>query len=100
MKREREKPRSTAAKGSPGSSGKFFGGLLHWLNVLGPVLGLVGVYYLFVLLAPASFSRASTLEGIARHTVVVGTAALGMTLVIILGGIDLSYLGGIVSTIR
>ena len=83
MKRKRDSDRTH-------SGGLFFGGLMHWLNVLGPVLGLVGVYVLFVFIAAESFSRASTLEGIARHTVVVGTAALGMTLVIILGGIDLS----------
>ena len=64
--------------------------ILHGLNTLGPVLGLVGVYFLFVLIAPPSFSTLRNIDLIARHTAVVGTAALGMTLVIISGGIDLS----------
>ena len=60
------------------------------LGPLGPLLGLVGVYGLFALLGPESFTTARTLETMARQTAIVGTAALGMTLVIISGGIDLS----------
>jgi ribose/xylose/arabinose/galactoside ABC-type transport system permease subunit len=63
---------------------------LKWLNTLGPVAGLVGIYLLFVIIGPPSFSSARNLETIARQTAIVGTAALGMTLVIISGGIDLS----------
>lgn len=62
----------------------------RWLNTLGPVLGLLAVYVLFMLIAPASFSTFDNLETIARQTAIVGMAALGMTLVIISGGIDLS----------
>jgi ribose/xylose/arabinose/galactoside ABC-type transport system permease subunit len=60
------------------------------LNTVGPVLGLLAVYGLFTLIAPASFRTARNLEMIARQTTIVGIAALGMTLVIISGGIDLS----------
>ena len=60
------------------------------LNTAGPVLALLVVYGLFVLIAPASFRTARNLETIARQTTIVGMAALGMTLVIISGGIDLS----------
>jgi ribose/xylose/arabinose/galactoside ABC-type transport system permease subunit len=60
------------------------------LNTVGPVLALLVVYGLFVLIAPASFRTARNLETIARQTTIVGMAALGMTLVIISGGIDLS----------
>lgn len=60
------------------------------LSRFAPVLGLVAVYGLFVLIGPASFGSGRTLETIARQTAIVGTAALGMTLVIIAGGIDLS----------
>jgi ribose transport system permease protein len=63
---------------------------LRWLNTLGPVAGLVGIYLLFVVIGPPSFSSARNLETIARQTAIVGTAVLGMTLVIISGGIDLS----------
>lgn len=60
------------------------------LGPLGPLAGLVGVYGLFALLGPDSFTSGRTLETMARQTAIVGTAALGMTLVIIAGGIDLS----------
>jgi ribose transport system permease protein len=66
---------------------------LDWrrmLNTVGPVLALLVVYGVFVLIAPASFRTTRNLETIARQTTIVGMAALGMTLVIILGGIDLS----------
>ncbi len=60
------------------------------LNTLSPVLALVGVFELFVLIAPSSFATVRNIEMIARQTAIVGVAALGMTLVIISGGIDLS----------
>jgi len=60
------------------------------LNLLGPLLGLVLIYLLLALIAPPSFSSAGNLETIARQTAIVGAAALGMTLIMILGGIDLS----------
>jgi ribose/xylose/arabinose/galactoside ABC-type transport system permease subunit len=41
-------------------------------------------------MAPSSFSTTRNLEVIARQTTIVGIAALGMTLIIIAGGIDLS----------
>lgn len=62
----------------------------HWLNTLGSVLALLAVYGLFALIAPPSFMTGRNLETIARQTTIVGMAALGMTLVIISGGIDLS----------
>lgn len=68
----------------------------RWLNTLGPLLALVGVYLLFVYIAPASFSTLRNLETMARHTTLVGIPAMGMTLVIISGGIDLSV-GSIVA---
>ncbi len=64
--------------------------MLTWLNRLGPVLGLALVYGLFAALAGESFTGVRNMETIARQTAVVGTAALGMTMVIIAGGIDLS----------
>ncbi len=67
-----------------------------WLSTLGPLIGLVLVYLFFALIGPDSFTSIRTIETIARQTAIVGTAALGMTLVIILGGIDLSV-GSIVA---
>lgn len=57
---------------------------------LGPLLGLGIVYFFFVLVGPEAFATTRTLETIARQTAIVGTAALGMTMVIVAGGIDLS----------
>ncbi len=61
-----------------------------WLNTLGPLLGLAAIYLLFAVIGPSSFATTRNLETIARQTAIVGTAAIGMTLVIIAGGIDLS----------
>ena len=68
----------------------------NWLNTIGPVLALAVVYGVFVLIAPPSFATARNMEMIARQTTIVGIAALGMTMVIISGGIDLSV-GSIVA---
>lgn len=57
---------------------------------VGPLVALVLVYVLFVALSPDTFARPQNLVTMARQTVVVGVAAVGMTLVILLGGIDLS----------
>lgn len=64
--------------------------VFYWLNALGPVLGLLLIYGLFAAIGPPSFRSPSNLETIARQTAIVGAAALGMTLIMILGGIDLS----------
>jgi len=62
----------------------------HWLNILGPLLALLLVYGIFAAMAPPSFRTSRNLETIFRQTTIVGMAALGMTLIIIAGGIDLS----------
>jgi ribose/xylose/arabinose/galactoside ABC-type transport system permease subunit len=56
----------------------------------GPLLGLVLVLLVFGLLVGAHFFRAGNLELIGRQTAIVCVAALGMTMVIVAGGIDLS----------
>jgi ribose transport system permease protein len=61
-----------------------------WLGRIGPFLGLLFVSALFGLLVGPDFFRPGNLELMARQTAIVGTAALGMTLVIAAGGIDLS----------
>jgi ribose transport system permease protein len=62
----------------------------EWLARIGPFLGLLFVSALFGLLVGPEFFRPGNLELMARQTAIVGTAALGMTLVIAAGGIDLS----------
>jgi ribose transport system permease protein len=61
-----------------------------WLKRLGPVVGLVFVFALFAMLTPSKFATVGNLQLMLLQTAVVGTAALGMTMVIISGGIDLS----------
>lgn len=56
----------------------------------GPLVALVLVYALFVVLSPDTFARSINLLTMTRQTVVVGIAAVGMTIVMIQGGIDLS----------
>jgi ribose/xylose/arabinose/galactoside ABC-type transport system permease subunit len=68
-------------------------GTLGWAwTVFGPFLGLALITVLFAVLTRDS-GRFLTIENwrtIAVHTVIVGTAALGMTMIMISGGIDLS----------
>jgi ribose/xylose/arabinose/galactoside ABC-type transport system permease subunit len=62
----------------------------YWLGRLGPLLGLAIIFAFFAWQAPESFRSTRNLETIARQTTIVGMGALGMTVVIIAGGIDLS----------
>ncbi len=62
----------------------------EWVKKLGPLLGLLLVVALFSALRPRQFPTAANVEIMLLQTAVVGTAALGMTLVIVSGGIDLS----------
>ena len=57
---------------------------------VGPLAGLILIAALFALFGPESFSTPGNVQTIARQTAIVGTAALGMTLIIAAGGIDLS----------
>jgi ribose/xylose/arabinose/galactoside ABC-type transport system permease subunit len=57
---------------------------------VGPLIALAAVYLFFVALSPGTFARPANLVTMARQTAVVGIAASGMTMVIILGGIDLA----------
>jgi ribose transport system permease protein len=57
---------------------------------LGPLLALAALYVLFTVLAPDTFARETNLLTMLRQTAVLGIAAVGMTLIIVLGGIDLS----------
>lgn len=62
---------------------------LGWLNRFGPLLALVLVYAFFASLNSRILSFVAV-ETIIQQTVIVGIAAIGMTLVIITAGIDLS----------
>ena len=60
------------------------------LDRAGPLIGLLFVALVFGALIGPRFFNGANLELIARQTAIVCTAALGMTMVIIAGGIDLS----------
>lgn len=59
-------------------------------QLLGPFLGLFAVVLLFAVLEPETFLTVYNLQTIAAQTVIVGLGAIGMSFVIVSGGIDLS----------
>jgi ribose/xylose/arabinose/galactoside ABC-type transport system permease subunit len=60
------------------------------LNRIGPVIGLVVVFSLFAVLRPVTFLNPDNLQIMLLQTAMVGTAALGATVIILSGGIDIS----------
>lgn len=64
--------------------------LRHVLTAFGPLVGLVAVGVLFAVLRYDTFVSRDNFSIVMQQTAVIGIAALGMTLVIIAGGIDLS----------
>lgn len=68
-----------------------------WVNTFGRFLALIIVFAFFaVLVEDGKFYTPRNLENIMRQSAVYGTAGLGMTMVIITAGIDLSV-GAIIS---
>jgi ribose transport system permease protein len=63
-----------------------------WLTSLGPFLGLALVILIFALLteSPERYLSGSNLRIVLSQTVIVALGAIGMTIIIISGGIDLS----------
>jgi ribose transport system permease protein len=63
-----------------------------WLNRIGPVLGLLLVIILFSVLMqnPGRFLSPFNIRVVLAQTVIVAIGAIGMTMIIISGGIDLS----------
>lgn len=59
------------------------------LSLLGPFIALLVVYGIFGAMNSAMFTE-DVILNVLTQTVIVGTAAIGMTLIIISGGIDLS----------
>lgn len=62
----------------------------NWTNLLGLVVALVVLLLVFGALMPKTFLVSGNLEQILRQSMVVCLAAIGMSFVIISGGIDLS----------
>lgn len=63
---------------------------LRLLDRLGPLLALIVVWILFASLEWRTFASWANMQSILLQTAVVGIAALGGTMIIISGGIDLS----------
>jgi ribose/xylose/arabinose/galactoside ABC-type transport system permease subunit len=57
---------------------------------IGPLAAWALLYGFFALMVPETFTTFDNLQTMVRQTTMVGIAALGMTMVIIVGGIDLS----------
>ncbi|HSQ24066.1 MAG TPA: ABC transporter permease, partial [Pyrinomonadaceae bacterium] len=64
----------------------------NWLNRLAPFLGLLLVIIVFAILigAPEKYLSLKNLRTVLAQTVIVSVGAIGMTIIIISGGIDLS----------
>ena len=65
--------------------------LRRWLVKAGPVIGLVAVYILFASLRFDRFVTWSNTAIMLQQTAVIGVGAIGMTMIIISGGVDLSF---------
>jgi ribose transport system permease protein len=65
--------------------------LRRWLIKAGPFLGLIAVYVLFASLTFETFVSWTNTSIMLQQTAVIGVGALGMTLIIISGGVDLSF---------
>lgn len=66
------------------------GFLQKWLNRVGPILGLVLVVSIFYILTPGHYLSPFNLRVVLGQTVIVAIGAIGLTIVIVSGGIDLS----------
>ncbi len=65
-------------------------GSRRYLNLIGLVVAWLVIFVLFSLKVPQSFPTLQNVETLARQTAIVGFATIGMTYIIIAGGIDLS----------
>jgi ribose transport system permease protein len=90
--------------GAPSSSSRT--DLRRWLVRLAPVLGLVIVIVAFALVnpAPEQYLSVRNLRIVLAQTVIVALASIGMTIIIVSGGIDLSVgstiaLSGVVTAV-
>jgi ribose transport system permease protein len=60
------------------------------LRALGPFIGLVLVYGLFAAIGPPQFTSFENFRLVSSQTMIVGLGAIGMTFIVVSGGIDLS----------
>jgi ribose transport system permease protein len=64
----------------------------HWIGRAGPAIGLVAVILIFAVLtdAPARYLSSFNLRIVLSQTVITALGAIGMTMIVVSGGIDLS----------
>jgi ribose/xylose/arabinose/galactoside ABC-type transport system permease subunit len=75
------------------------GFVTRWLDILGPAIALAVIFIFFAILVPGGrFMSFDNIDNILRQSAVPAVAALGMTFIIISGGIDLS-LGSMVAMV-
>ena len=80
------------AEVTPNRWWQFSRSIQNWLNWVGPILGLVLVILIFSILmeSPGRYLSPFNLRIVLAQTVIVAIGAIGMTLIIVSGGIDLS----------
>lgn len=78
------------SQSDPGAAAVKVSTVRRLLTLFGPLIGLAFVGLLFSILAPRTFLATDNLLLMPRHAAVIAIAAMGMTLIIISGGIDLS----------
>jgi ribose transport system permease protein len=80
------------AEVTPNRWWQFSGSIQNWLNWIGPILGLALVILIFSILmeSPGRYLSPFNLRIVLAQTVIVAVGAIGMTLIIVSGGIDLS----------
>src|SRR5262245_61605871 len=66
--------------------------LQRWLTRIGPAFGLIAVVATFAILSdePSRYLSSFNLRVVLSQTVIVAMGAIGMTIIVISGGIDLS----------
>src|SRR5829696_1395801 len=64
--------------------------IFRWLDVVGPVIALVGIFLFFLAFIGPRFASFDNIQTILIQSTIVCMAGLGMTFIIISSGIDLS----------
>ena len=64
--------------------------VFRWLDLVGPVIALVAIFLFFLAFIGTKFASFDNIQTIAIQSTIVCMAGLGMTFIIISGGIDLS----------
>ncbi len=72
------------------SAGPRLFSVARWLDLLGPVIALICIFLFFTSIIGSSFATFNNIQGICDQATIVCLVGIGMTFIIISGGIDLS----------